>query len=385
MAVVTLENVSKRYPGSDELAVDDVSFTVADGEFMVLLGPSGCGKSTTLRMIAGLESISTGTLSIDGAPMNAVPAKDRDIAMVFQSYALYPHMSVRDNLAFGLRRRGAAKPEIARRVDDVAAMLGLTPFLGRKPFALSGGQRQRVALGRAVVRDPKVFLFDEPLSNLDAALRVSTRNELIEQHRRLGATMIYVTHDQIEAMTMGSRICIMNEGRLVQVGPPLEVYRNPADTFVARFLGNPPMNLADGVLIDEDGVMVARIGEHRLPLTGHDPSLLVNHRERAVIVGFRPEDMYESRSATDSETTSIPAEVVAVEPLGAETLLILRMDGVERSVTARVGRESARRPGNRIDIVLDLSTVQIFDAETTKVLSKAEGPGIPKQMKRDAP
>ncbi len=384
MAVVTLENVSKRYPGSDELAVDDVSFTVADGEFMVLLGPSGCGKSTTLRMIAGLESISTGTLSIDGELMNVVPAKDRDIAMVFQSYALYPHMSVRDNLAFGLRRRGVPKPEISQRVDDVAAMLGLKPFLRRKPFALSGGQRQRVALGRAVVRDPKVFLFDEPLSNLDAALRVSTRNELIEQHRRLGATMIYVTHDQVEAMTMGSRICIMNEGRLVQEGPPLEVYRNPADTFVARFLGNPPMNLIDGVLIGEDSAMAARIGEHLLPLAGHDPSLLASHRERAVIVGFRPEDMYENRSASGHETATIPAEVVAVEPLGAETLLNLRLDGVEPVVTARVGRESVQRPGNRIDIVLDLSTVQIFDAETTKVLSTVEGPDIPKQMKRDA-
>ncbi|MEM7024636.1 MAG: ATP-binding cassette domain-containing protein, partial [Pseudomonadota bacterium] len=232
MAVVSLDRICKRYPGGGELAVDDVSFTVADGEFLVLLGPSGCGKSTTLRMIAGLESITSGTLAIDDHVMNEVPAKARDIAMVFQSYALYPHMSVRNNLAFGLRRRNVERSEIGRRVSEVAEILGLTPFLERKPFALSGGQRQRVALGRAIVRDPKVFLFDEPLSNLDAALRVSTRNELIKQHQRLGATMIYVTHDQVEAMTMGSRICIMNHAKVVQIGPPLEVYGHPADTFV---------------------------------------------------------------------------------------------------------------------------------------------------------
>ncbi len=207
MAVVTLENICKRYPSSDELAVDDVSFTVGDGEFMVLLGPSGCGKSTTLRMIAGLEAVSSGALSIDGRVMNRVPAKDRDIAMVFQSYALYPHMTARQNLAFGLKRRNVPAAERERRVNEVAEMLELVPYLARKPHALSGGQRQRVALGRAIVRDPKVFLFDEPLSNLDAALRVSTRNELIKLHRRLGATMIYVTHDQVEAMTMGSRTC----------------------------------------------------------------------------------------------------------------------------------------------------------------------------------
>ncbi len=246
VAVITVDKLGKRYAGAAAPAVADVSFTVADREFMVLLGPSGCGKSTVLRMIAGLEPISSGTVSIDGRVVNQVPAKSRDIAMVFQSYALYPHMSVYDNLAFGLRRRDVERAEIARRVEAAAAKLRLTEFLQRKPHALSGGQRQRVALGRAIVRNPKLFLFDEPLSNLDAALRVTTRNELIRQQREIGTTSIYVTHDQVEAMTMGDRVCIMNEGKVVQIGAPLDVYRNPADTFVARFLGSPPMNLLKG-------------------------------------------------------------------------------------------------------------------------------------------
>jgi multiple sugar transport system ATP-binding protein len=243
MAVVQLDKICKRYGGSSPVAVDNVDITIGDGEFMVLLGPSGCGKSTTLRMIAGLEEISSGTLSIDGRVVNHVPAKDRDIAMVFQSYALYPHMTVAENLAFGLKRRRVPAAEIGRRVKDAAEILGLSPLLERKPHALSGGQRQRVALGRAMVREPMVFLFDEPLSNLDAALRVNTRNELIRQHHRLASTMIYVTHDQVEAMTMGTRICVMNGGKVAQIGAPLDVYWQPADTFVARFLGAPPMNL----------------------------------------------------------------------------------------------------------------------------------------------
>src|SRR5690606_6226254 len=247
MAIVRLERLTKIYERAQTPAVKDVSVEIGHGEFMVLLGPSGCGKTTTLRMIAGLESISDGTLSIDGQIVNGVPAKDRDIAMVFQSYALYPHMTVWDNLAFGLKRRSIPRDEIERRVRNVAATLGLSEFLKRKPHALSGGQRQRVALGRAIVRNPKVFLFDEPLSNLDAALRVSTRAEIAALHQRLGATMIYVTHDQVEAMTMGTRICIMSGGRVVQVGRPLDVYRAPANTFVASFLGNPPMNLLPAI------------------------------------------------------------------------------------------------------------------------------------------
>src|SRR5438128_2496404 len=248
MAVVAIDKLTKIYDRGHAPAADNVSLNIAHGELMVLLGPSGCGKTTTLRMIAGLESISSGTVSIDGRIVNQVPAKDRDIAMVFQSYALYPHMSVKDNLAFGLKRRAVDRAEIERRVASVAGILGLAELLGRKPHALSGGQRQRVALGRAIVRDPKVFLFDEPLSNLDAALRVSTRGEIIRQQHEIGITTIYVTHDQVEAMTMGHRICIMDKGEVVQIGPPLEVYRKPADTFVARFLGNPSMNLLKGRL-----------------------------------------------------------------------------------------------------------------------------------------
>jgi multiple sugar transport system ATP-binding protein len=372
VAVVTLDRLCKRYPGSGELAVDDVSFTVADGEFMVLLGPSGCGKSTTLRMIAGLESITSGTLTIDDHLMNPVPARDRDIAMVFQSYALYPHMSVRDNLAFGLRRRNVARAEVVRRVAEVAEILGLVPFLERKPHALSGGQRQRVALGRAIVRDPKVFLFDEPLSNLDAALRVSTRNELIRQHQRLGATMIYVTHDQVEAMTMGTRICIMNHARLVQIGPPLEVYRRPADTFVARFLGNPPMNLLPGVL-GGDGAEV-RLGAHTLALAGHELEPLAAHRGQPVVVGIRPEDLYDVRPPTLAHATELPAEVTVVEPLGAETLLQLRADGLADEITARVGRESDARVGDRLEVTVDLGAVHLFDPETTAAISSAMPP-----------
>jgi len=272
MAVVRLANLTKRYPRSDEPAVHDVSLEVGDGEFVALLGPSGCGKSTTLRMIAGLEEITEGELFIDDRLVNGVPAKDRDIAMVFQSYALYPHMTIEDNLGFGLRRRSVPAIEIDRRVKDVAAMLGLTGLLRRKPHSLSGGQRQRVALGRAIVRDPKVFLFDEPLSNLDAALRLSTRGEIVRLHQRLGATMIYVTHDQVEAMTMSQRMCIMNGGRVVQTGKPLEIYRDPADTFVARFLGSPPMNLIDVALSVDGERVVARFGDGTFLLAGWRPA-----------------------------------------------------------------------------------------------------------------
>ena len=280
MATVSLKDLTKRYPNSDSLAVDAVNLDVAHGEFMVLLGPSGCGKSTTLRMIAGLESISSGHLSIDGKRVNDVPAKDRDIAMVFQSYALYPHMSVFDNLAFGLRRRDVARGEIDKRVRSVAATLGMAELLKRKPHALSGGQRQRVALGRAIVRDPKVFLFDEPLSNLDAALRVGMRGELIKLHHHLGATMIYVTHDQVEAMTMGDRICIMNGGKVVQIGAPLDVYRDPADTFVASFLGSPPTNLLPGRFNGSELI----VGPAKLPVAR-------NGNSDDVIFGIRPEDI----------------------------------------------------------------------------------------------
>jgi multiple sugar transport system ATP-binding protein len=370
VAVVELDNVSKRYPGSRELAVEAFSLTITDGEFMVLLGPSGCGKSTALRMIAGLESITAGTLRIDDQVMNTIPAKDRDIAMVFQSYALYPHMTVEGNLAFGLKRRGIPKTEIGRRVKSAAAMLGLTEFLGRKPYALSGGQRQRVALGRAIVRDPKVFLFDEPLSNLDAALRVSTRNELVKQHQRLGATMIYVTHDQVEAMTMGERICIINQGKLVQVGKPLDVYRKPADTFVARFLGNPPMNLMTAHLSIEGQGVVLKIGPHILKLHSENNDARGPYDDKRVIFGIRPEDTYDRPPQPEGERFQrLPATVTAVEALGAETLLVLNIDGLDDVFRARFGRDCPARAGDAINIYLDVDSSHLFSEDSTRAIS----------------
>ena len=367
MAVVTLRNITKRYDGGAEAAVRDVSLDVGHGEFMVLLGPSGCGKSTALRMIAGLESISAGTLAIDGVRMNGVPAKDRDIAMVFQSYALYPHMNVRDNMAFGLRRRGLPRGEIDQAVSETAALLGLSPYLSRKPHALSGGQRQRVALGRAIVRKPKVFLFDEPLSNLDAALRVSMRGELIKLHQRLSATMIYVTHDQVEAMTMGTRICIMHSGRIVQIGAPLEIYRHPVNTFVAGFLGNPPMNLVDVRLEAGNGTSASiRIGDARLALPASIGDMCRAHAGRDLIFGLRPEEFSEGASMS-AETSRLRTRVVAVEPLGAETLLVLAIAG-SGEIVARVNRDSCARPGDVVDVNLNLAAMHLFDPQTTEVI-----------------
>ena len=373
MANVTLDRLTKRYANATDVAVSDVSLGIADGEFMVLLGPSGCGKSTTLRMIAGLEPISEGTLTIDGVRMNDVPAKDRDIAMVFQSYALYPHMTVYENLAFGLKRRGLAKEDIDRRVRVATQMLGLNDFLARKPFALSGGQRQRVALGRAIVREPRVFLFDEPLSNLDASLRVSTRNELIKLHQRLKATMIYVTHDQIEAMTMGTRICIMNKGRVAQIGPPLEVYRAPADTFVASFLGNPPMNLLPARIEAAEGQPLVALGAHRLTLPGVDADALLPHAGRDVVFGIRPEDVRERRAG--GSAAEIAGVVTAVEPLGAETLVTLAPDGIGCELVLRGGRDCRSRVGERFLAAFDLSATHIFSAETTRII--ARGGAVP--------
>src|SRR5579883_768752 len=373
MAEVAIERLSKRYPRSSEAAVKEVSLTVADGEFMVLLGPSGCGKSTVLRMIAGLEPITAGTVAIDGKVVNEVPAKARDIAMVFQSYALYPHMDVFDNLAFGLRRRGVPTGEIERRVGLAAAKLGLSPFLRRKPHALSGGQRQRVALGRAIVRDPKVFLFDEPLSNLDAALRVSTRNELIRQQQEIGTTTIYVTHDQVEAMTMGHRICIMDKGEVVQIGKPLAVYRDPATTFVARFLGNPPMNLVPVELSHEDGGAAARLCATGIALRQWSQRTLAGHR--TLLLGIRPEDLHEDRreagAGSDADRlVPLPVRVAAVEPLGAETLLVLTLDGLSAEGIARIGRDTRLRAGDRATIWLDTAAIHLFDPGTTRAIPR---------------
>jgi multiple sugar transport system ATP-binding protein len=366
VATVQLENIVKRYAKGGAPAVDHVSFTVEHGEFMVLLGPSGCGKSTTLRMIAGLEAISEGRLAIDGRFVNDVPAKDRDIAMVFQSYALYPHMTVEDNLAFGLRRRDIDKATIAARVQQASAILGLSELLARKPFALSGGQRQRVALGRAIVREPKVFLFDEPLSNLDAALRVNTRNELVRLHRRLGATMIYVTHDQVEAMTMGQRICVMNKGRVAQIGAPLDVYKQPADAFVARFLGSPPMNLLPASVVDRNGQRWARLGPAQLPLARWGGSALPA-AEGGVLVGVRPEAL---RLASEGET-QLRGTVVGVEPLGAETLLMVALEGDAGELTARLHREITCELGDTVGLATDPAALYLFDAGSERAIVPA--------------
>jgi multiple sugar transport system ATP-binding protein len=364
VAAVHLQHIFKRYQGTPKPAVEDVSFSVNDGEFMVLLGPSGCGKSTTLRMIAGLESISEGTLAIDARKVNDVPAKDRDIAMVFQSYALYPHMTVADNLSFGLKRRKVDRAEIASRVKAASAILGLDELLQRKPFALSGGQRQRVALGRAIVREPRVFLFDEPLSNLDAALRVNTRNELVRLHRRLGATMIYVTHDQVEAMTMGQRICVMNKGRVAQIGRPLDVYRAPADAFVARFLGNPPMNILRGRVVQQHGERFVVLGDRFLPLSrwfGIDLPL-----DADVLLGIRPEEFLLAE-AVDT-TAQLAGTVLAVEPLGAETLLMVGLDGDAGELTARLHRGASAAIGDRVGLLVRPEVLYLFDATTEKAI-----------------
>jgi multiple sugar transport system ATP-binding protein len=368
MAVVTLDKLSKQYGPTGPVVVDKVDLHIGDGEFMVLLGPSGCGKSTTLRMIAGLEEISSGKLSIGDRVVNQVPAKDRDIAMVFQSYALYPHMSVADNLAFGLRRRNFAAAEIERRVQDAANILGLTPLLTRKPSALSGGQRQRVALGRAMVREPMVFLFDEPLSNLDAALRVNTRSEIIKQHKRLGSTMIYVTHDQVEAMTMGTRICVMNAGRVAQIGAPLDVYWEPADTFVARFLGSPPMNLATAVVASANESSVARSQSLETALTRWSPQLLGKLVDQKVTIGVRAEDLHINKAALGSESAGhVRGRTIAVEPLGAETLLLVEIEpGVEW--TARLPRHVPVAIDETVDLYFPVNAVFVFDATTGRAV-----------------
>jgi multiple sugar transport system ATP-binding protein len=367
-----IERLTKRYGTSSELAVDDVDLTVADGEFMVLLGPSGCGKSSVLRMVAGLEPISSGSILIDDKVVNGVAAKDRDIAMVFQSYALYPHMTVYKNMAFGLLRRGIDKAETQRRVRRTAERLGLLPFLDRRPHALSGGQRQRVALGRAIVREPKIFLFDEPLSNLDAALRVTTRNQLIRQQYEMGTTTVYVTHDQVEAMTMGHRVCIMNGGRVVQVGRPLDVYRSPVDMFVARFLGSPPMNIISASVTNEDDEFAVHIGSVRVAL-GEWGRRIAGEGSANICVGVRPEDLYEQLPAETSDAAILPAKVLAIEPLGAETLLLLAIEGVSEEITARIGRETRLRVGDAANIHLNLAALHVFNAATGRSIPRLPG------------
>ena len=351
MAVVRLDQLSKRYGALT--VVDQVDLTVADGEFMVLLGPSGCGKSTTLRMIAGLETISSGNLSIDGRVMNDVPAKDRDIAMVFQSYALYPHMSVAENLAFGLRRRKIDRAEIDRRVSDAARILGLATLLERKPAALSGGQRQRVALGRAMVREPMVFLFDEPLSNLDASLRVNTRNELIKQHRRLGSTMIYVTHDQVEAMTMADKIVVLQAGVIEQVGTPLQLYHHPANLFVAGFIGSPRMNFLKGRVagLDGTGVAVELAGGARIAVPVEAGTMRVDD---PVTLGVRPEALRPDAAGPLAGTVRL------VERLGGLTLIHAELDR-DGPVIVQIEGSDGTAPHQRITLQVDPAVCQLFD------------------------
>jgi multiple sugar transport system ATP-binding protein len=375
MAKVTLENLSKVYPekgGPGVTAVKSINLKIEDREFMVLVGPSGCGKSTTLRMIAGLEEISGGTVSIGDHVVNEVLPKDRDIAMVFQNYALYPHMSVYENMAFGLKLRKFPKADIDARVREAATMLGLEPYLGRKPKALSGGQRQRVALGRAIVRKPKVFLFDEPLSNLDAKMRVSTRTEISKLHARLGATMIYVTHDQVEAMTMGDRICVMKDGNIMQVAAPLELYNHPANLFVAGFIGSPPMNFFRGTLRREGG-HVAFVEDNKAgtPLTvALDESLArkgSDHMDKPIIFGIRPEAIHDALTVASPEPGRIAEVKVEVsEPMGSETLLYL--DTGATSFIARVNPTDRFEAGQKVKVTLDLSNAHLFDAATELAL-----------------
>jgi multiple sugar transport system ATP-binding protein len=348
-------------------AVKSINLVIADGEFMVLVGPSGCGKSTTLRMVAGLEDITSGTVRIGDTVVNKMEPKDRGIAMVFQNYALYPHMKVFENMAFGLRLAKRPKNEIQEKVSAAAKSLGLDTMLDRKPRALSGGQRQRVAVGRAIVRDPKVFLFDEPLSNLDAKMRVQMRSEISKLHVRLGTTMIYVTHDQVEAMTMGDRICVMKDGDIMQVADPMTLYREPENTFVAGFIGSPPMNLFPG-RIESRGSQPAFVlsgGEDvRIPLSGHAAEAGARAMGRDVVFGIRPEDIG-SRPRGDA-TAAIQRRIDLAEPMGAETLLYFMM-GSENAI-ARMQDDRYYQIDEVVTVYLNLEKVHLFDAATDQVI-----------------
>jgi multiple sugar transport system ATP-binding protein len=367
MAEIRLENVSKVYP-SGVKAVEDVSLHIRDGEFMILLGPSGCGKSTTLRMIAGLESISSGEIHIQGNLANEIDPRDRNLAFVFQNYALYPHMTVAANLSFGLRLRHAPQEEISRRVAEAASMLGIGTLLDRKPSALSGGQRQRVALGRALVRDPVAFLLDEPLSNLDAKLRAGMRRELVKLHRTLGRTIVHVTHDQVEAMTMGERICIMNEGRIVQVGSPLDVYLNPANLFVAGFLASPPMNLLQARIEMNDSRPILRCGGLSLPIPSVYAADSIPRAGTPVVLGIRPEDIYDREIPGG---ISIEVKIVAVEALGPETVVVCEIPAVAE-ISAKVGRSFTVPNGSVQRFSFDPSQLHIFDARTTMAVRRQQ-------------
>jgi len=375
MAEVTLTQLRKEYPNGKNdpvLAVNDIDLEIRDREFMVLVGPSGCGKSTTLRMIAGLEEITGGTISIGDTVVNDVLPKNRDIAMVFQNYALYPHMTVFDNMGFGLRLQKFPKEEIKRRVDEAARILGIEDYLERRPKALSGGQRQRVAVGRAIVRKPKVFLFDEPLSNLDAKMRVTMRTEISKLHTRLASTMIYVTHDQVEAMTMGDRICVMKDGNIMQVDEPMQLYNHPANKFVAGFIGSPPMNFLEGTLEAERGIVTfIEGGPSRVPARLVLPPRLAeraqNHIGKPITLGIRPEDIADAGTVAEPiPTAQAQARVEVSEPMGSETYLYL-----ETGAHTFIGRvHSAERYNVNTDVTLqfDMDKAHLFDGETEAVL-----------------
>ena len=370
MASITLKNLNKIYPNGVS-AVRDVSLDIKDGEFMILLGPSGCGKSTTLRMIAGLETITSGDLLIGEKRVNNVDPAQRDIAIVFQNYALYPHMTVVENLSFGLKLRGVDASEISRRVTRTAAMLGIESLVARKPSQLSGGQRQRVALGRALVREPQAFLLDEPLSNLDAKLRAAMRTELIKLHRSLGTTIVHVTHDQVEAMTMGERICIMKDGEIVQVGQPMDVYRNPVNTFVAGFLASPPMNLLVGRLeAGPNGAVTARSASLSFAIPARQAKGFLTHIGKPVTLGLRPEDFHLSATAA-KHTALVSVEAVTTEVLGPEVILVASTGGEQAAeIQARMPRSFRASPGEKIRLNFDLEQMQIFDAVTTRALPR---------------
>jgi multiple sugar transport system ATP-binding protein len=404
MAQIKLEDVSKVY-GGNVRAVNNLNLDIPDGDFMVFVGPSGCGKTTALRMVAGLEDITEGTIRIGDRVVNDLPPKDRDIAMVFQNYALYPHMTVEDNLAFGLQLRKTPKEEQRRRVAEAAKMLALEPFLKRKPAALSGGQRQRVAMGRAIVREPQAFLMDEPLSNLDAKLRVSMRAQLAALHERLGVTTIYVTHDQIEAMTLGTRVAVLKDGELQQVDTPQNLFDYPANLFVATFIGSPAMNLVEAKLVRDQGPAVT-FADYRLPIRDQVVSErgLDRYFDRNLIVGVRPSDFEDAALVGDSDRPKIKSEVAITEELGSEVNLMFPIaappvhhevmlakfdkaakDAVEAEDltlegqsmwTARVSPKTSARPGRTIELAIDPTAFHFFDSDSGQAIGhRAPGDG----------
>ena len=368
MASLTLENVCKVYPNGFE-AVKNFNLDIQDKEFIIFVGPSGCGKSTTLRMIAGLEDISSGTLKIGDRVVNDVEPKDRDIAMVFQNYALYPHMTVYDNMAFGLKLRKVPKAEIDRMVKDAAKILDLTNLLDRKPKALSGGQRQRVAMGRAIVRNPKVFLMDEPLSNLDAKLRVQMRTEIAKLHQRLGTTIIYVTHDQTEAMTLGTRIVVMKDGVIQQVDTPQNLYDKPCNLFVAGFMGSPQMNFLDAeVEVNGDKAALKIAGQSiELPPAKAKKVIEGGYAGKTVTFGIRPEDVDDSEMVVSTSKAVFESTINVYELLGAEVYLYFDLAGFP--VTARVDSRTTARPGDKVKFAFDVEKIHVFDKETEKVIT----------------